>query len=61
MSGLRNAAAVIGFLLSTASAQAAELQVSPAMIQLDRPEASQQILVTEVDGDRRRRKFFLCL
>lgn len=35
-------------------AQAAELQVSPAAVQLDRPEASQQVLVTEVDGDRRR-------
>lgn len=35
-------------------AQAAELQVSPTAISLDRPEASQQVLVTEVEGDRRR-------
>ena len=34
--------------------RAAELQVSPTTISLDRPEASQQILVTEVDGERRR-------
>jgi hypothetical protein len=36
------------------TAQAADLQVSPTTISLDRPEASQQLLVTEIDGERRR-------
>lgn len=53
MARLRIAAVIAGVLLSVASARA-ELQVSPAVISLDRPEASQQILVTEVEGDRRR-------
>ncbi|TXT31985.1 MAG: hypothetical protein FD138_2125, partial [Planctomycetota bacterium] len=54
MAGLRIAAAVTGFVLSFSPALAAEMQVSPAAISLDRPEASQQILVTEMDGERRR-------
>lgn len=53
MARLRIAAVVTGVLLSLAPARA-ELQVSPAVISLDRPEGSQQILVTEVEGDRRR-------
>lgn len=53
MARLRIAAVVTGVLLSFASARA-ELQVSPAVISLDRPEGSQQILVTEVEGERRR-------
>ena len=53
MARLRIAAVVTGVLLSVGSVSA-ELQVSPAVISLDRPEGSQQILVTEVDGDRRR-------
>lgn len=53
MDRLRIAAVVTGVFLSIASARA-ELQVSPAVISLDRPEGSQQILVTDVEGDRRR-------
>ncbi len=53
MARLRIAAVVTGVLLSVGSVMA-ELQVSPAVISLDRPEGSQQILVTEVEGDRRR-------
>lgn len=41
-------------LILSGFAQAAELQVSPTAISLDRPEASQQVLVTEVEGERRR-------
>ena len=44
---------ILVFGLGISCAQA-ELQVSPTAISLDRPEASQQILVTEVDGERRR-------
>ncbi|RLT01345.1 MAG: DUF1549 domain-containing protein [Planctomycetota bacterium] len=53
MARLRITAVVTGVLLSVVSARA-ELQISPAVISLDRPEGSQQILVTEVEGDRRR-------
>lgn len=53
MARLRITAVVTVVLLSVVSARA-ELQISPAVISLDRPEGSQQILVTEVEGDRRR-------
>jgi hypothetical protein len=52
MKGARTILFLAGLLCGTA--QAADLQVSPTAVLLDRPEASQQILVTEVDGDRRR-------
>jgi hypothetical protein len=45
---------LILFLSLESVSHGAELQVSPATVSLDRPEASQQILVTEVDGERRR-------
>ena len=54
MSVFRFNLVVLLLLLSGIASEAAELQVSQAAISLDRPEASQQILVTEVDGERRR-------
>ena len=54
MSVFRFNLVVLLLSLSGVASEAAEVQVSPAAIQLDRPEASQQILVTEVDGERRR-------
>ena len=50
---LRNTLVIVVLSLGSFS-RAAELQVSPATISLDRPEASQQIVITEVDGERRR-------
>jgi hypothetical protein len=54
MSVVRFSLVAVFLSLSSFVSEAAELQVSPTAIQLDRPEASQQILVTEVDGERRR-------
>ena len=39
--------------LSLSESAFAELRVSPATIQLDRPEAAQQLLITEIDAARR--------
>ncbi|MFM9960013.1 MAG: DUF1549 and DUF1553 domain-containing protein [Planctomycetaceae bacterium] len=50
---LRNTLMIV-FLTLASDSRAAELQVSPTTISLDRPEASQQIVITEVDGERRR-------
>jgi hypothetical protein len=50
---LRNTVLIVILSLRSVAA-AADLQVSPATISLNRPEASQQILVTEIDGERRR-------
>ena len=36
------------------SAAVAEMRVSPASVKLDRPEASQQLLITEVTGEKQR-------
>jgi hypothetical protein len=53
MSVFRKTLIAVGLLLGGV-AQSADLHVSPTAITLDRPEASQQIIVTEVDGERRR-------
>ncbi len=46
-------ATVVIALFGLSQTAVAELRVSPATIQLDRPEAAQQLLITEIDAARR--------
>src|SRR5678809_379674 len=47
-------AAALLALAAGAPAARGEVRVSPAAVKLDRPEASQQLLITDINGDKQR-------